>query len=261
MTTFSLTCAELSDDRMTQQNFASQCADVRNRYQQAKADDSSPRPEYPFCLVRDSGQRIDAMQQLRGTLAALLAMVFAIASAITALFTVGIGLWVVAAIAGIALVMWLLHRRRLDGAGKEWLQQARPYPAALIMAEGSLHRPGDSVVPGALLVDFGDTPDPDRLREAAEALYDLTDQDDLPPAHAAVREWLHTEMGRARYGRRRAPSDLTGNDSCWLVSLRLDRAMMPKGFLDRALWFVLARPDRSESAELLPPTYWAAPDA
>jgi hypothetical protein len=33
---------------------------------------------------------------------------------------------------------------------------------------------------------------------------------------------------------------------------------MPKGYIDRPIWFVLARPQRDESAELLPHEYWVA---
>lgn len=58
-------------------------------------------------------------------------------------------------------------------------------------------------------------------------------------------------------GRLRVPRDLAGNDTSWLVSLRFDRKMMPNGYVDRSVWFVKARADRNESAEILPHSYWA----
>lgn len=72
-----------------------------------------------------------------------------------------------------------------------------------------------------------------------------------------MRDWLLAGMQRADFGRVKVPQDLAGNDTSWLVSLRLDRKSMPNGHLDRPLWFVLARADRDESAELLPHAYWA----
>ncbi|MBL8753332.1 MAG: hypothetical protein JNK15_08535, partial [Planctomycetes bacterium] len=80
--------------------------------------------------------------------------------------------------------------------------------------------------------------------------------DKRPQVIARIRAWLQTEMQRARFGRIRLPRELAGNDTSWLVSLRLDRTAMPQGHLDRAVWFVKARADRDESCELLHHRYW-----
>ena len=237
------------------QDFAAFCRSVQERYSAAQ---DGPHPEFPFCLVSDAGTRIDALQQVRGTLAGLLAILLGLAAAITAIFTQGLALMIVGGLFGLTLLLWLLHRARMNKAGGEWLRSARTYPAALIMANDSVLEPGESIVPGALLVDFGERPDPARMQEAGEAIFDLADQE--TPSHPEIRDWVQTEMRRALYGRIRIPSAIAGNDTSWAVSLRLDRNMMPKGHIDRRIWFVLARPDRDESAEILHHKFWAQDD-
>lgn len=240
----------------SQDDFPSFARAVRERHAQGRAD-SGPHPEYPFCLHAGHGKRYDAMAQLRGTLAGLVTIVLGIAAAIAAIFTAGVVLIVLAVLFGIALLLWLLHRATLRRLGAQWRQEAEAFPAALVMVNNSAMHPGESVVPGAMLVDFGERPDVERLERAARRLFELTEQEHVPAAHAPLRDWLLTEMQRARFGRLRVPAELAGDDDCWLVSLRFDRKMMPQGFVDRSLWFVAARRDRDESAEIAPHRYWA----
>ena len=236
-------------------DFPAFCRSVQERYSAAK---DGPHPEHPFCLVTDGGTRIDAMQMVRGTLAGLLAILLGLAAAITAIFTQGTVLMVIGGLFAFAMLLWLLHRARMSKAGGEWLRAGRVYPAALIMANDGVLEPGESIVPGALLVDFGERPDPERMTEAGEAIFDLAEEESV--SHPEIRDWVRSEMERARYGRIRIPSSIAGNETCWAVSLRLDRNMMPKGFIDRRIWFVLARPDRDESAEILHHKFWAQDD-
>lgn len=230
---------------------------VRERYSAALRSGNGRQPELPFCLD-DGGRTIDAMRQLRGTLAGFFAIVFAVAAGITAIFTLGVVLWVLLGICAVALLAWLVLGTALRAAGRRWRSEATPFPAAFVMAHGSVLQPGNSIVPGTLLVDFGANPDPDRLVAAGQAAGELGGREDLPAALVPVRQWLQTEMQRARFGRIRLPKEIAGSDDCWLVSLRFDRASMPKGFVDRPLWFVLARHGRMESAELLPHEHWVA---
>jgi hypothetical protein len=236
-------------------DFPSFCAEVQRRCKAAGPTDASP--EHPFCLDGGNGVRIDAMAQLRCTLIGALAILLALASAITAIFTFGLTLQVLVGMAAVLTLVWLVLSSRQRRLGAAWQREATAWPAALVMAHHSVHEPGESIVPGAMLVDFGPSPDPDRLQRAAKAAFELAEKDSLPAAHTAVRDWLRLEMQRARFGRIRLPRDLAGNDTCWLVSLRFDRKMMPAGHVDRSLWFVKARPDRDESAEILPHPYWA----
>ncbi|MCA8963525.1 MAG: hypothetical protein H6838_07850 [Planctomycetes bacterium] len=229
---------------------------VRKRHAEGRAD-AGPHPEYPFCLQDGDGRRYDAMAQARGTLKGLFAILLGIAAAITAIFTFGVVLWVLAGLFVISLLLWLLHDRTLRRLGEEWRRQAEAYPAALVMVNSSAMQPGRSIVPGSMLVDFGDRPDVERLERAAHRVFELTEQEHVPAAHAPLRDWLVTEMQRARFGRLHLPASLAGSDDCWLVSLRFDRNMMPQGFVDRSLWFVAARRDRDESCEIAPSRYWA----
>lgn len=241
-----------------QPDFPAFSRDIRQRYETALAKGTGARPEAPFCIDAGNGRVFDAMQQVRGTLAGLLAIVLSIASGITAIFTQGTVLWVMLAITALALGRWLLHRATSRRLGSSWLQGARPFPAALVMGHNSVLEPGNSIVPGTMLVDFGGTPNPERMQAAAQACFALAQAEEVPAHHRAVREWLRTEMQRARFRRIQVPKDLVGSDSCWLVSFRFDRKSMPKGYIDRPIWFVLARPQRDESAELLPHEYWVA---
>lgn len=235
------------------ESLASETESVRRRFAARGAD--QPQSELPFCIDLGNGRRLDAMRQLRGTLAGLGAIVSSFAAIVTWFFTTGVVLTVMLVVTGITLALWLLHRVRLARAGAAWRREARPFPAALVMAHDSVFEPGPSIVPGVLLVDFGPSPDAERLQRAAEAAF-ATTEGEPPPHHRELADWLRADMQRGHFDRIRVPKDLAGNDTCWLVSLRLDRASMPNGHVDRRLWFVLARPDRNESAELLPHVYW-----
>jgi len=236
-------------------DFATFSRQVHERH--AAAGPQRARPEHPFCLD-DGRTRLDAMAQLRTTLIGLVAIVCALATAITAIFTFGLTLQILAGLAAVLGVVWFVRNRQAQRLGEAWQREAGAYPAALVMAHNSVHEPGQSIVPGTMLVDFGPSPDAAKLEQVAQQVFALARQDQLPVAHAAVRDWLRTEMGRARFGRLRLPRDLAGNDTSWLVSLRFDRKMMPNGHVDRSIWFVKARPDRDESAEILPHQFWVA---
>jgi hypothetical protein len=244
--------------RDQQPDFPSFSRSVKQRYETALAKGTGTRPEPPFCIDAGNGMVFDAMQQVRGTLAGLLTILLAIAAGITAIFTLGVVLWVLLVIMAITLGRWLLHSATSRKLGRNWLQDARPFPAALVMGHNSVLEPGNSIVPGTMLVDFGTTPDPERLQAAAQACFALAKEEEVPAHHRPLRDWLRTEMQRARFRRIQVPKDLVGNDNCWLVSFRFDRKSMPSGYIDRPIWFVLARPQRDESAELLPHEYWVA---
>jgi hypothetical protein len=235
-------------------DFITFCRQVQERHAAAGAD--QPRPEYPFCLDGGNGVRIDAMAQVRTTLIGLLAILLTIAAAITGIFTFGLGLQITAALAALLGIVWFVRNAAMKKLGDKWQQEAAAWPAALVIANSSLFEPGPSVAPGVLLVDFGLAPAAERMQAAAKAIGALDAQGSVPAAHAVVRDWLRLGMQRARYDRCQVPRDLAGNDTSWLISLRLDRKMMPNGHLDRSVWFVKARPGRDESAELLPHSLW-----
>jgi hypothetical protein len=236
-------------------DYATFCRQVQERH--VAAGRERARPEYPFCLDGGNGVRIDAMAQMRTTLIGLGAILLGIAAVITAIFTFGLVLQVLAALVMLLAVVWLVRSAAAKKLGEVWQREAAAYPAALVMAHGSLHEPGPSVAPGVMLVDFGMAPDADRMQRVAKAVYELADADHVPVANAPVRDWLRLGMQRARFDRLQVPRDLAGNDTSWLISLRFDRKMMPNGHVDRSLWFVKARPGRDESAELLPHAFWA----
>lgn len=234
--------------------FAAHCARVADHYARAGSDRTDPG--IPFCIDGGNGTRLTAMQQVRCTLSGFLAIVLGVTTAITAIFTVGIVLMVLAALTIAATLYWLVVSSRWRRLGRSWQDEARAWPATVVMAHHSVHEPGNSIVPGAMLVDFGPNPDAERMEEAAEAVFALAQNDSVPASHLALRDWLRTEMQRARFGRIRVPRDLAGNDTTFVVSLRFDRAMMPAGHVDRRHFFVKARADRDESAEILPHRYW-----
>lgn len=237
-------------------SFPQFCAEVRTRYRQRGPD--APKPEFPFCLADGKGGRNTALDQVRTTLLGLLAILLAIASAITAIFTFGLTLQILGGGAALATVVWWLRARSQRQLGEAWLREADAWPGALVMAHSSVLEPGQSVVPGVLLVDFGNAVDPARLEQIAQQVFALVKAEQVPPSHTPVRDWLRDDMQRGHFDRLQLPRDLAGNDSSWLVSLRMNRAMMPNGYVDRRLWFVAARAGRNESAELLPHSYWAA---
>lgn len=237
-------------------SFPQFCAEVKARYRQRGPTD--PKPEFPFCLDDGKGVRSTALDQVRTTLIGLVAILLAIASAITAIFTFGMPLQILGGITALAIVVWWWRARSQRQLGEAWAREAEAWPAALVMAHSSVHEPGPSVVPGVLLVDFGTSPDPARMQQAAQQAFALTEAEQVPASHAPVRDWLRFDMRRAHFDRMKLPRDLAGNDNCWLVSLRFDRAMMPNGYVDRSSWFVAARAGRNESAELLPHAYWTS---
>jgi len=236
-------------------DFATFCRQVQERH--AAAGQDHPRPDYPCCLDGGNGVRIDAMAQVRTTLIGLLAILLTIAAAITAIFTFGLGLQITAALAALLGIVWFVRNAAMKKLGETWQAEATAWPAALVMANGSLFEPGPSMAPGVLLVDFGLAPAAERMQSVAKVIGALASQEQVPAAQAPIRDWLRLGSQRARFDRLQVPRDLAGNDTSWLVSLRLDRKMMPNGHLDRSVWFVKARPGRDESAELLPHAFWA----
>ena len=236
-------------------DFPAFCRAVQERHRNASPD--GPRPEYPFCLDGGNGNRLDAMGQLVTTLVGFVAILLGLASAITTIFTFGLVLLILAGLAALLGLIWFARNAVQKRLGEAWRREARAWPAALVFAHRSVLEPGNSIVPGAMVVDFGLDPDPERLEAAADAARRQLDGDLGSPAHAAVRDWLQLETQRARFGRIRLPKDLAGNETTWLISLRFDRKMMPRGFVDRSRWFVKARADRDESAEILPHRFWA----
>lgn len=136
-------------------------AAARRRY--AARGPEQPQPELPFCIDLGNGRRFDAMRQLRGTLCGLLAVLLLLAAGITAIFSTGVAMQVLLGAGALAMVLWLLYRTGLKRAGSGWRREAQPFPAALVMAHSSVYEPGPSIVPGVLLVDFGSTPDTERM--------------------------------------------------------------------------------------------------
>lgn len=243
---------------METSDFAEHCAAVRARFQEAVRADRRPQPDLPFSLDGGGGDTLSALEGLRGTLAGLLTIVFGIAAAITAMVTVR-PVWILSTLGLtlVALIVWFTTALRKKRLGQVWRREATAWPAALVMAHDSAWQPGASMVPGSVVVDFGSAPDPGRLIALAETLYDLDENAAPSREEEEVIAWIQLEMQRARFGRMRVPPSIAdGADSCWLVSLRLDRKAMPHGHLDRKLWFVAGRPDRQESVELLPHEYW-----
>jgi hypothetical protein len=238
-----------------QPDFATLCRRVQERH--AAAGRERDRPEYPFCLDGGNGVRIDAMAQMRTTLIGLGAILLVITAAITAIFTFGLVLQILVVLAVLLGVVWLVRNAAAKQLGEVWQREAAAYPAAVVMAHGSLHEPGPSVAPGVMLVDFGMAPDAARMQRAAKAVHELAAADHVSVVQAPLRDWLQLGMQRARFDRLQVPREVAGNDTSWLISLRFDRKMMPSGHVDRSLWFVKARPGREESAEILPHSFWA----
>lgn len=235
--------------------FASLCRRIRERHAAARQRGSGPQTDYPFC-IDDDGRRLDAHWQLRGDLAPLAIGLLLVASLVTLLFSRGPVLWTLLLATAATTLYLLVHRRRLRAAGRRWQQQASAWPAALVMAHQGLLRPGTSMLPGAMVVAFGDAVDPERLQQLGKDVAALLDAGTVPPAQQPLRNWLTQSAQRQRYDRIQVPVALAGDDRTWLVGLRFDRRCMPNGHVDRRLWFVLARADRGESAELLPHQYW-----
>jgi len=232
------------------------CRRLSDRHAEALGDPEQPQPDPPFCIDCGNGRMLGVDWQLRGDLALFAMLLLVLACLVTLILTRGPLLWSLAGLTALATMYFVWHRGRLRTAGAHWLQQAQVCPAAVVMAHHSLFEPGSSTMPGAMLVSFAAEPDADRLQAAARLVFALLRDRAPPPRLQPLREWLVASTRRQHYDRLRVPRELAGDDHTFLIGLRLDRELMPHGYLDRKLWFVLARPDRNESVELLPYQYW-----
>lgn len=167
---------------------------------------------------------------------------------------------------GFALV-WILHRyyRRLEQPAQQWRQEAEVVPGVLVYANEVLYAPGPEPASNAGFVitfDAGLAADPERLQAVARRCFDL--HQPSTSASSDERELQRRCIGWSEertpdhphvFDRVPVPRSLCGNDATYFTLVAVARQSLVGGVIDRSLYPLLARRDRNESAELVPPSF------
>jgi len=184
----------------------------------------------------------------------------ALGAIVTLIFTRGIPFFAIASVA----MVWLFWLFVIFGKNKKRLRKVRGegtvVASALIMANDLLFdEESDAEAPGCLLFSFDETLGADRARliELADRIFRFrsTPAGDIPAdcgeiAHVVIDETFHDT-------RWKVPRSFCGNDRTWIADCIMPRADLPKGYVDRRIWFGLAHPAERQSAfELLPLAMW-----
>ena len=225
--------------------------DLRRRVAELRSNPNHQFINTPISVDRGSGVAVDTSVE---GVALLVLILFMLIAGVVLVFTQGVLFWVAGGLALFAGVFWVLLIMRTRKPLAEWQRSCEVYGAALVMANSALFQEGKMDLPGLMVVSFADLEhgDHERLAACAERVYALLERNpqQLNGEENAVRDWVGDQ--RAHYDRLKVPVALAGDDSTWLVGMRLSRRAMRLGKLDQKMWPVLARPGRNESAELLP---------
>ena len=177
--------------------------------------------------------------------------------------------WLYVGLGGLFVVAWCMHRflRTRERPAQSWREQAELVPGALVYANAVLLEPGPEAASNAGFVfTFDDelAADPERLQAIARRCYELHDPGTV--ASPAERELQRRSIAWSEdrspddphvFDRVRVPASMCGNEGTFLTMVAVSRESLPSGVIDRAIYPLLARRDRNESADLLPPSYWA----
>lgn len=236
---------------MNVDQFRSWLRNLRGRVATLRSNSEHRFADTPLSIDRGDGQATDAAAEGVALLALIVLMVI---SGIVLIFTTGLLFWVVFGLAVLAGLYWLWLMFRLREPMLAWQRECDVFAGALVMANSALFEAGKVDMPGLMAVFVGavDQADHERLAACAERVYALQERSpqQLSGEEAAIADWIGKE--RARYDRIKVPAALAGDDSTWLVGMRLSRRAMRHGKLDQKIWPVLARHGKNESAELLP---------
>lgn len=167
-----------------------------------------------------------------------------------------------AAIAGLGLIATIYGRVTFTGPMRRWHEECELVTAALVEADSDLlEHPGEHNRGTAVLVITWDRVlerDPDRMSELADEILELPDRDEseLPRDAHALRRFLRDRRESATGFRRiKVPRSFAEAGSTYVVETMIERKCLPSGFLDRRIWFALAR-DADESVALAPIELW-----
>ena len=158
----------------------------------------------------------------------------------------------------------MLLRRRAKAA-QQWRAEAEVVPGALVYANTVLYEPGAEPANAGFVFTFDQAlaSDPERLVHVAQRCFELhREQTPGTPAFAELHErcrgWsARLPAGRSHvFDRVRVPEILCGNKTTFMTPITITRDQLPGGVIDRRIYPLLARRDRSESADLLPWSYW-----
>lgn len=187
----------------------------------------------------------------------------------TAVFTHGVTLaYVFCAALGAEIVYWPLKRRYLVPRAR-WRRELRVYPAALIQAHEPLFAPpdpsGGSEAAAWGLVVTSERDDmasrPLSLLELGRWVLDLREAriEYLSADQLRVREFLRRGEERSTGEVLELPETVVGVRGVYLAEVLLRRDELPRGFLDRRIWFVARRPGSTETPVILPASLWWHP--
>lgn len=158
-----------------------------------------------------------------------------------------------------ALRLWLRARRSSRDAAP-WYEAAEVWPGAVVMANEALHEPGRMMCPGGMVVTFdpGLADEPGRLAALAERLFEIYSLGADPESpDPELGQWMVEHLEEPGYIRRQVPVEIAGNSATWVVSMGMDRAAMPPGYLDRPVYPILLRRGFNESAVMVPHKFWS----
>ena len=246
----------MSDQELAQgwQQLLSSC---RNRITELRKTPSELRSAIDTPIRIDTGKP-QTNARLQGLLTLLSwagILLGGLATVITALFTTGLAFQILLGITLVSLAYAVLEIVRNRAAAAPWYLDSVVATGCLLVANDNLFEPGDSLLPGGLLVTFDDqlNNDPEKLSALAQQLKEHGDSDGPTPLELreAVEFIEESVINVPTFTRCRLPRSFTGNDATFVVCLGFDQKAMPNGFLDRDLWPVFGRPDKDEAVVLL----------
>lgn len=190
----------------------------------------------------------------------LFAVLWAMPLAIVAWFVSPWPVFAVTAVVATASVLVAFRcKSRAERLDRALFSEGMIVPAALVQANDDLFDPeGEEDLPGAVLVSFDPyyTRHPAALVRLASSVFSWkhTPFDRLPPDARRIGWDLRTEL--VGLPPRPVPPAVGGRPDTWLVDVHFRRDALPKRWIERRIFFVLARRDAPQPAQLVPTELW-----
>jgi len=177
--------------------------------------------------------------------------------------------WLYIGLGCVFALAWVMHRihRARERPAQLWREQAEVVPGVLVYANTALHAPGPVPASNAGFVFTFDAElaaDPERMQAIARRCFELHDPTTqaTPDERELQRRSVAWSEDRTLdnphvFDRVRVPSPLCGNAATYFTMIAVARESLAGGVIDRRIYPLLARRDSCDSAELLPPSYWA----
>ncbi|MBL8736346.1 MAG: hypothetical protein JNL12_07975 [Planctomycetes bacterium] len=178
-------------------------------------------------------------------------------------------LWLYIGLGCVFVLAFVMHRIHRVGErpAQLWREQAEVVPGVLVYANAVLYKAGPEPASNAGFVFTFDAElaaDPERLQAIARRCGELHD-----PATRATPEERELQRRSVAWSEDRTPdnphvfdrvqipSTTSGNDATFFTMIAVSRGSLVDGVIDRNIYPLLARRGSCDSAELLPPSYWA----